>query len=85
MTSRSESRSNDNMPDLGGDTPLESCKREARRAGYTASSWATSFRETPRCSGAAWRHRASVRCLAGTARAIWSTASKAPAYAEAGR
>ncbi len=35
MTSRSESRSNDNMPYLDGDTPLESFKPEARRAGYT--------------------------------------------------
>lgn len=35
MTSRSEPRSNDDMPDLGGDTPPESCKREERRAGYT--------------------------------------------------
>lgn len=35
MTSRSEPRSNDDMPDLGGDTPLESFKPEARRAGYT--------------------------------------------------
>ncbi len=35
MTSRSEPRSNDDMPDLGGETPLESCEREARKAGYT--------------------------------------------------
>ena len=35
MTSRSEPRSNDEMPDLGGDTPLESCKRVASKAGYT--------------------------------------------------
>ncbi len=35
MTSRSDPRSNDDMPDLGGDTPLESCIREARKAGYT--------------------------------------------------
>jgi len=26
--------SNDDMPDLGGDTPLETCLREARQAGY---------------------------------------------------
>ena len=33
--SGSEPRSTDDMPDLGGDTPPESCKREGRRAGYT--------------------------------------------------
>ncbi len=35
MTSRSEPRSNDDLPDLGGDTPLEFCKRVASKAGYT--------------------------------------------------
>ena len=26
--------SNDDMPELGGDTPLETCLAEARQAGY---------------------------------------------------
>ncbi len=43
MTSRSEPRSNDDMPDLGGDTPLKSCIREARKAGYTGIELGTKF------------------------------------------
>ncbi len=31
------------MPDLGGDTPLESCIREARKAGYTGIELGNNF------------------------------------------
>ncbi len=46
MTSRSEPRSNDDMPDLGGETPLESCEREARKAGYTGIELVNKFPRT---------------------------------------
>jgi inosose dehydratase len=42
---------NDDMPELGGDTPLDVCLAEARLAGYAESSWAASFRGRPRCCG----------------------------------
>ncbi|MCP3690218.1 MAG: myo-inosose-2 dehydratase, partial [Gammaproteobacteria bacterium] len=29
--------SNDDLPQLGGDTPLETCLRETRQAGYTGT------------------------------------------------
>ena len=43
--------SNDDLRELGGETPLETCLAEARRPGSTASNWATNSRAMPRCWG----------------------------------
>jgi sugar phosphate isomerase/epimerase len=41
--------SNDDMPELGGDTPLETCLAEARLAGFEGIELGNKF--SPRCSG----------------------------------
>jgi inosose dehydratase len=39
--------SNDDLPELGGDTPLETCLRESRAAGYSGTETGGKFPKTP--------------------------------------
>jgi inosose dehydratase len=39
---------NDDVPELGGDTPLETCLRETRQAGYAGTELGGKFPRTPR-------------------------------------
>ena len=39
---------NDDMPELGGDTPLETCLKEAAEAGFVGIEKGGKFRTTPR-------------------------------------
>lgn len=43
--------SNDDMPELGGDTPLETCLREARQAGYDGLELGNKFPRDPATLG----------------------------------
>lgn len=43
--------SNDDMPELGGDTPLETCLREARQAGYDGLELGNKFPRDPAVLG----------------------------------
>ena len=40
--------SNDDMPELGGDTTLEQCLSEASRAGFTGIESEANFQKTPK-------------------------------------
>ena len=39
--------SNDDMPELGGDTPIEQCLDEAKNAGFSGIELGGKFRRTP--------------------------------------
>jgi inosose dehydratase len=39
---------NDDLPSLGGETPLETALKEGAEIGYVGLNWATSFRKMPR-------------------------------------
>ena len=53
---------NDDMPELGGDIPLETCLAETREAGYSGTELGGKF---PRNSGRAWADPVAARTEAG--------------------
>ncbi|WP_428394667.1 myo-inosose-2 dehydratase [Lichenicoccus sp.] len=56
--------SNDDMPELGGDTPLETCLREARQAGYEGIELGGKFPRDPALlAGVLERH--NLACISG--------------------
>jgi len=46
---------NDDMPELGGDTAVETILADAAEIGLPASSWAASFRASPPSLVRCWR------------------------------
>ena len=45
---------NDDMPELGGDIPLETCLAETREAGYSGTELGGKFPRTSRRCGRSW-------------------------------
>ena len=55
------------MPELGGETPLETCLAEAREAGFTGIEKGNKFPNEPAASRRCWASSGSSSSPAGTA------------------
>ena len=63
---------NDDMPELGGDIPLETCLAETRQAGYAAPSLAANFPGPQPSSGRSSHAISCNSCPAGSTAASWN-------------